>query len=93
MHREHCIFNEKHDEIVKDIEKARKEYGDVFLTPKKEKRSNNQHTDEKNAAKRKKPNPPKRKTAVAYNGSLLPFCLEALNNSLVAFFDELSKWN
>ena len=91
--RKHCVSNEKHDEIVKDIEKVRQEYGDVLLAPKREKRDSDKHADEKSAAKRKKPNPPKRKTAIAYNGRLLPFSLETLNNSIVAFFDELSKWD
>ena len=34
----------------------------------------------------------KEKIEVEYNGALLPFCLETVNNGMVAFFRELQKY-
>lgn len=79
---------------MKDIEKARAEFGSVFSAPKREKRdaSHGSASGASEQPKRKKPSPPKKKVEIEYNGSLLPFCLETLDNSIVAFFDSLSSY-
>ena len=93
-YRTHCTANEKHDEIIEDIEKAKTEFGSVFSAPKKEKRkeSHGSHSKSGEQSKRTKTGHPKKKVEIEYNGSLLPICLETLDNSIVAFFNSLSSY-
>lgn len=86
-----CVENEKKAEIIESIKQLSSRHGSVFAAQKQSRK--NTHTSinmickvtkidiEKDNENSKKP-----KVTVEYNGSLLPYSLEVVNNSIIKFF-------
>ena len=91
--RTQCFVNENQKRIREDFDKLKAKYGSVLG------HSNQVHKRVSSSAssvaskkpKKEKAKKEKEKIEVEYNGALLPFCLETVNNGMIAFFKELQK--
>ena len=90
-HRQQCVVNEKKDEIVKNFDELKSIYGSVFEGSKVQKRKE-ASSSPKPQSQPKKPKKSKKKVEIAYNGSLLPYSLESVNNLFIDFLEQLSLY-
>ena len=91
INRQQCIVNEKKDEIVKNFDELKSKYGSVFEGSKVQKRKESGSSPKPNPQP-KKQKKPKKKVEIAYNGSLLPYSLESVNNLFIDFLEQLSLY-
>ena len=92
--RAQCFVNENQKQIQEDFDKLKAKYGTVLGHSKQSHKrmlssASSVASKKQKKAKAKKE---KEKIEVEYNGALLPFCLETVNNGMVAFFRELQKY-
>lgn len=92
IHRQHCDINEKKDEIIKNFDELKSIYGSVFEENKSQKRLESSSSF-KHRSHSKKPRKSKKKVEIAYNGSLLPYSLESVNNLFVDLLEKLSMYS
>ena len=87
--RKQCYINEKGDEIKKQFDVLKAKYGSVF-----EEKDSTKRQPETKAVKTTKPKRQRKekKVEIAYNGSLLPFCLETVNNLFVDLLERLQQY-
>ena len=91
INRQQCIVNEKKDEIVKNFDELKSKYGSVFEGSKVQKRKES-GSSPKPYSQPKKQKKSKKKVEIAYNGSLLPYSLESVNNLFIDFLEQLSLY-
>ena len=88
--RKQCYINEKGDEIKKQFDALKAKYGSVFEEKDCEKRQRDTKTAKITKPKKQRK---EKKVEIAYNGSLLPFCLETVNNYFVDFLELLQQYH
>ena len=90
-YRDKCFVNENQKEIQESFSKLREKYGSVFAASKRLKKRTKNLESFHSSISRKKSKTAKRVVEVEYNGALLPFCLETINNDMIAFLRMLGK--
>ena len=92
--RAQCFVNENQKQIQEDFDKLKAKYGTVLGHSKQshKRMSSSASSVASKKQKKAKAKKEKEKIEVEYNGALLPFCLETVNNGMVAFFRELQKY-
>lgn len=91
IYRQQCNLNENKDEIVKSFDELKSIYGSVFEGAEVQKRKESKSSP-KPQSQPKKQKRSKKKVEIAYNGSLLPFSLESVNNLFIDFLELLSEY-
>lgn len=90
--RAQCFVNENQKQIQEDFDKLKEKYGTAIGLSKQVNKRTSSPTSYYVSKKPKKAKVKKPKIEVEYNGALLPFCLETINNDMIAFFKELQKY-
>ena len=79
-------------QIREDFDKLKEKFGTALGHSKQVKKRASNSSSSAASKKQKKSKSKQQKIEVEYNGALLPFCLETINNGMIAFFKELQKY-